>query len=64
MARRALMTPEGSRFSELERLRRPRTRATGTAFVRALERVDENGSFPLGRLTLSQILPNWAGRFA
>ncbi|CAL9436346.1 Tn3 family transposase Tn3 [Streptomyces sp. enrichment culture] len=34
-----LKTPEGSRFSELERLRRPPTRATGTAFARALERV-------------------------
>ncbi|MFB8117971.1 DUF4158 domain-containing protein [Streptomyces sp. NPDC055962] len=31
-------TPEGPRFSELERLRRPPTRTTGTAFARALER--------------------------
>lgn len=36
--------PEGSRFSELERLCRPPTRTTGTAFARALERVDEIGS--------------------
>ncbi|MGO4750041.1 hypothetical protein AB4212_15685, partial [Streptomyces sp. 2MCAF27] len=31
------------------------TRTTGTAFSHALERVDEIGSFPLGRLTLSAI---------
>nr|WP_307162128.1 hypothetical protein [Streptomyces rishiriensis] len=35
--------PEGSRFCELERLRRPPTRTTRTAFARALERVDEIG---------------------
>ncbi|NEB70805.1 hypothetical protein G3I39_27660, partial [Streptomyces fulvissimus] len=51
-------TPEGSRFSELERLRRPPTRTTGTAFARALERVDEIGAYRLGRLRLSQIPPN------
>ncbi|CAL9644983.1 hypothetical protein SUDANB178_06416 [Streptomyces sp. enrichment culture] len=50
--------PEGSRFSELERLRRPSTRTTGTAFARALERVDEIGAYRLGRLRLSQIPPN------
>nr|WP_267884551.1 hypothetical protein [Streptomyces sp. NRRL F-2580] len=38
------MTPEGARFSELERLRRPPTRTTGTAFARSLERVDEIGA--------------------
>ncbi|MGW4898208.1 hypothetical protein ACWEQL_39095 [Kitasatospora sp. NPDC004240] len=32
---------EGSRFSELERLRRPPTRTTGMALARSLERVDE-----------------------
>lgn len=53
-----LKTPEGSRFSELERLRRPPTRTTGTAFARALERVDEIGAYRLGRLKLSQIPPN------
>ncbi|WP_415958277.1 Tn3 family transposase [Streptomyces sp. 021-4] len=53
-----LKTPEGSRFSELERLRRPPTRTTGTAFARALERVDEIGAYRLGRLRLSQIPPN------
>jgi TnpA family transposase len=39
-------------------LRRPPTRTTGTAFARALERVDEIGAFQLGRLRLSQIPPN------
>lgn len=53
-----LKTPEGYRFSELERLRWSPTRTTGTAFVRALERVDEIGAYRLGRLRLSQILPN------
>ncbi|GGW71573.1 hypothetical protein FHS32_004185 [Streptomyces albaduncus] len=53
-----LKTPEGARFSELERLRRPPTRTTGTAFARALERVDEVGAYRLGRLRLSQIPPN------
>ncbi|MBT1187928.1 hypothetical protein HET69_29095 [Streptomyces sp. CJ_13] len=46
-----LKTREGSRFSELERLRRP---PTGTAFARALEWVDEIGVFRLGRPKLSQ----------
>ncbi|MFJ2893540.1 Tn3 family transposase [Streptomyces sp. NPDC087218] len=53
-----LKTPEGRRFSELERLRRPPTRTTGTAFARALERVDEIGAYRLRRLRLSQIPPN------
>ncbi len=53
-----LKTPDGSRFSELERLRRPPTRTTGTAFARALERVDEIGAYRRGRLKLSQIPPN------
>jgi hypothetical protein len=34
------------------------TRTTGTAFARALERVDEISAFQLGRLKLSQIPPN------
>ncbi len=54
----ALKTPKGSRFSELERLRWPPTRTTGTAFARALERVDEIGAYRLRRLKLSQIPPN------
>nr|WP_237552768.1 hypothetical protein [Streptomyces sp. SID5789] len=53
-----LKTPEGFRLSELEWLRRPPTRTTGTAFARALERVDEIGTYRLGRLKLSQIPPN------
>ena len=53
-----LKTPECRLYSELERLRRPPTRTTGTAFARALERVYEIGAFQLGRLRLSQIPPN------
>ncbi|CAM5723846.1 hypothetical protein SBADM41S_03340 [Streptomyces badius] len=53
-----LKTPEGSRFWQLERLRLLLTRTTGTAFARALERVDEIGAYRLGRLRLSQIPPN------
>lgn len=53
-----LVTSEGKRFSELERLRRPPTRTTGTAFARALERVDEIGAFGLGRVRLNKIPPN------
>lgn len=45
-----LAVPEGRRFPELERLRRPPTRTTGPAMVRALERVDEISAFRLGRL--------------
>lgn len=51
-----LVTPEGARVSELERLRRPPTRTTGTAFARSLERVDEIGAFQLGRVRVSQVL--------
>ncbi|UOT04363.1 hypothetical protein MPY17_00860 [Rhodococcus opacus] len=53
-----LEVPEGARFSELERLRRPPMRTTGTAFARSLERVDEIGAFGLGRVRLSQVPPN------
>lgn len=53
-----LKTPEGKRYSELERLRRPPTRTTGTAMKSALQRVDEISAFQLGRLKLSQIPPN------
>ncbi|OPC77682.1 Tn3 family transposase [Embleya scabrispora] len=53
-----LAVPEGKRFSELERLRRPPTRTTGPAMVRALERVDEISAFKLGRLRLSRVPPN------
>lgn len=53
-----LKTPEGKRFSELERMRRPPTRTTGTAMKAALQRVDDIASFHLGRLRLEQIPPN------
>ncbi|WUM11279.1 hypothetical protein OHB16_01045 [Streptomyces sp. NBC_00334] len=36
--------PEGARFTELERLRRPPKRATSTAFARSLERVASAGA--------------------
>ncbi|MDJ0379899.1 hypothetical protein QMF80_03445 [Streptomyces sp. G-G2] len=42
-----LKTPEGSRCSELERMRQPPTRTTGTAMKGALQRVE---AFQLGRL--------------
>jgi TnpA family transposase len=50
-----LDVPEGARFSELERLRRPPTRSTGTAMARALERVEEIAAFGLGRVNLSRV---------
>nr|WP_262401333.1 hypothetical protein [Actinomadura sp. CNU-125] len=36
-----LVVPEGNRVSELERLRTPPTKSTGTAMVRAMEQVEE-----------------------
>lgn len=36
--------PEGSRFSELERLQRPTTWTTGTAFSRARDRIAATAS--------------------
>ncbi|MGO4756523.1 DUF4158 domain-containing protein, partial [Streptomyces sp. 2MCAF27] len=53
-----LKTPEGRRYSELERMRRPPTRTTGTALKAALQRVDDIAAFQLGRLKLEQIPPN------
>ncbi|GAB3002398.1 Tn3-like element Tn3 family transposase [Streptomyces pseudoechinosporeus] len=53
-----LKTPEGKRFSELERMRRPPTRTTGTAMKGALQRVDDIAAFQLGRVKLEQIPPN------
>ncbi len=50
-----LGVPEGARCSELERLRRPPTRSTGTAMARALERVEEISAFGLGRVDLSRV---------
>lgn len=53
-----LKTPEGTRYSELERMRRPPTRSTGTAMKGALQRVEDIAAFGLGRLKLEQIPPN------
>ncbi|MGA6152067.1 DUF4158 domain-containing protein [Stenotrophomonas sp. NPDC087984] len=53
-----LKTPEGKRYSELERMRRPPTRTTGTAMKGALQRVDDIAAFQLGRVKLDKIPPN------
>lgn len=53
-----LKTPEGRRYSELERMRRPPTRTTGTAMKGALQRVEDIASFQLGRVKLDKIPPN------
>lgn len=53
-----LKTPEGKRYSELERMRRPPTRTTGTAMKGALQRVDDIAAFQLGRLRLDKVPPN------
>lgn len=53
-----LGVPEGKRVSELERLRRPPTRTTGTGMAKALERVDEISAFHLGKVRVDKIPPN------
>jgi TnpA family transposase len=53
-----LKTPEGKRYSELERMRRPPTRTTGTAMKGALQRVDDIAAFQLGKVKLDKIPPN------
>nr|WP_234375755.1 DUF4158 domain-containing protein [Streptomyces sp. CB01373] len=53
-----LKTPEGKRYSELERMRRPPTRTTGTAMKAALQRVDDIAAFQLGRVKLDKVPPN------
>ncbi|MCQ4083913.1 Tn3 family transposase [Streptomyces sp. RB6PN25] len=53
-----LEVPEGRRVSELERLRRPPTRTTGTSMAKALERVDEISAFRLGRVKVDKVPPN------
>ncbi len=53
-----LAVPAGQRRSELERLRRPPTRSTGTAMARALDRVNEISGFGLGRVNLSRVPVN------
>ncbi|MDX3134584.1 DUF4158 domain-containing protein [Streptomyces europaeiscabiei] len=53
-----LVVPEGKRVSELERLRTPPTKSTGTAMVRAMERVEEISAFALGRVNLTRVPVN------
>lgn len=53
-----LKTPEGKRHSELERMRRPPTRTTGTAMKAALQWVEDIATFRLGRVRLEQVPPN------
>nr|WP_229885650.1 DUF4158 domain-containing protein [Streptomyces tanashiensis] len=53
-----LKTPDGKRYSELERLRRPPTRTTGTAMKGALQRVEDIAAFQLGRVKLDKIPSN------
>jgi hypothetical protein len=53
-----LKTPEGRRYSELERMRRPPTRTTGTAMKGALQRVEDIAAFQVGRVKLDKIPPN------
>lgn len=53
-----LKTPEGKRHSELERMRRPPTRTTGTAMKGALQRVEDTAGFQLGRVKLDKVPPN------
>ncbi|MGY3064199.1 TnpA family transposase [Streptomyces sp. TE3672] len=55
---RLLEVPDGARVSELERLRRPPTRTTGTAMARALDRVNEISAFQLGRVNLTRVPVN------
>ncbi|MER6917054.1 Tn3 family transposase [Streptomyces sp. NPDC000594] len=49
---------EGRQFSELEMLRRPPTRTTGTAMKGALQRVEDIAAFRLGRVKLDKVPPN------
>ena len=53
-----LKTPEGARYSEPERMRRPSPRSTGTAMKGALQRVEDIVAFGLGRLKREQMRPN------
>lgn len=61
-----LVVPEGKRVSELERLRTPPAKSSGTAMVRAMERVEEISAFGLARLNLSSVpvnRPNTLARY-
>jgi hypothetical protein len=53
-----LAVPDRKRVSELERLRTPPVKSTGTAMVRAMERVEEISAFALGRVNLSWVPVN------
>ncbi len=53
-----LKTPEGKRYSELERMRRPPTRTTGTAMKGASQRIDDIAAFQLGRVKPDKVPPN------
>ncbi|MBN6056647.1 DUF4158 domain-containing protein, partial [Nonomuraea sp. RK-328] len=50
-----LVVPEGSRISELEKLRQAPKRTSGTEMVRALQRVDNLAGFGLGRVAVSKV---------
>ncbi|MFB4284280.1 Tn3 family transposase [Nonomuraea sp. MTCD27] len=50
-----LVVPEGSRVSELEKLRQAPKRTSGTEMVRALQRVDNLAAFGLGRVAVSKV---------
>jgi TnpA family transposase len=50
-----LDVPEGSRFSQLERLRTPVTRTSGTGMVRALQRAGEVAGLGLGGLDVGVV---------
>ncbi|MFF5927074.1 hypothetical protein [Streptomyces hydrogenans] len=53
-----LVVPAGKRVSEPERLWTPPVKSTGTAMVRAMERVEEISAFGLGRVNLSSVSVN------
>ncbi|MGP3920991.1 Tn3 family transposase [Nonomuraea sp. 10N515B] len=53
-----LEIPEGKRWSDLERLRKPPTRNSGSSLAKALHRVEEISAFDLGRLKLAHVPPN------
>ncbi|MEU8148967.1 Tn3 family transposase [Nonomuraea sp. NPDC048901] len=50
-----LVVPEGSRISELEKLRQAPKRTSGTEMVRALQRVDNLAAFGLSRVAVSKV---------
>ena len=53
-----LEVPTGERVSRLELMRRPPNRSTGTAMVKALNRVNDIASFKLRRVKLDRVPPN------